>query len=81
MIYSKWIDNSNISLDDLINNIKVNKQNHIREIDAFDNTPLNYEVDFVYEENQFTIINGKDIYFLLIKIIIIKVWGFNFIPK
>ncbi|EMF0207107.1 hypothetical protein NYK87_001195, partial [Enterococcus hirae] len=47
MIYSKWIDNSNISLDDLINNIKVNKQNHIREIDAFDNTPLNYEVDFV----------------------------------
>ena len=63
MIYSKWIDNSNISLDDLINNIKVNKQNHIREIDAFDNTPLNYEVDFVYEENQFTIINGKDIYY------------------
>ncbi|MEQ6164060.1 hypothetical protein [Enterococcus faecalis] len=63
MIYSKWIDNSNISLEDLIKNIKENEQNHVREIDAFDNTPLNYEVDFVYDENQLIIINDKNIYY------------------
>ncbi|EGO9037742.1 hypothetical protein D1Z30_13035 [Enterococcus faecalis] len=63
MIYSKWIDNSNISLEDLIKNIKENEQNHVREIDAYDNTPLNYEVDFVYDENQLIIINDKNIYY------------------
>jgi len=63
MIYSKWVDNSGLTLNDLIIKIETNAQNAIAGVDDFDNTNLQFEVKKIFDENQYFTIENQDIYF------------------
>lgn len=63
MVYSKWLDSSELSLTELINKIIENSKNRSSEKDFFDNSELLFNVEKIFKENQKTkidIIKFKD---------------------
>lgn len=62
MAYSRWIDNTNASLDALINKLMMNVESKTGIIDPFDNSPLLVSVEKVFKDsNQTFEINGKTV--------------------
>ncbi|MBO0457536.1 hypothetical protein JZO77_12425 [Enterococcus hulanensis] len=61
MVYSRWVDNTNIALGDLINKLMMNVETKKGIIDPFDNTSLLVNVDKFFDDNQIFEIDGKTV--------------------
>lgn len=63
MTLSRWNDNSESSMEEVLHNILNYEEWHAPEIDHFNDEPLNYRVSKAFENNQSITLNDTNIYY------------------